>query len=546
MMYTINTTNASFYKRILKRRHRGSILLFASILALGVVTVGMMLLSKYQLLLVERARAEHAAKAAAMAGAFELSKIVVADARWGYVSLSDFPACGAGTMAQDNEPLPVSGINTIVATVRTEKLLAQKLDSPALADLSEDDYQEYKRLQQKLQTTLDQAVLPSCRLPLKDSNGKPVNVYKAAYQAFMQNDPRLHLGNKRIKEFSISLGWLADGSTTVTSDNQYLPQASNGNSRSYPSFVNLPVGKDSFYFAGVSNQLRLVEAARFRPHDGKHFCSCLAVKCVLEDMPMGNAQQKESEHIESADSLLVYAAALPCCQHNFCAPGTFVVYLPQGYMPEVSCLADLIMKSEMTKAKAQHALATGDYPSEPRATLSYDNQNIRPIAYSVGRAFFDWLRTCNARPRLDSIVNALNTRFQGSEDISETYLATVYSVDALGQIQVQTIKNAAFMKETIADQQTKDEAMKVLPTSKGMLCLNVRDEVANAGIDCSSKHGAQPLPYELPCAFSQFLSEKEQKEQLAAIAQARGPIRESYRKGGLAAAVQMYCVPADE
>src|SRR6516225_9906245 len=72
-------------------------------------------------------RYKQALEAAALKAASDLSEIVINDPYFGFISLSDRPPIGHATVAEDGEPVPVHGINTIIATSRLEYLIATEI-----------------------------------------------------------------------------------------------------------------------------------------------------------------------------------------------------------------------------------------------------------------------------------------------------------------------------------------------------------------------------------------------------------------------------------
>jgi len=70
-------------------------------------------------------RYQQAIESAALRAATELSEIVINDPYFGFISLSDQKPIGQATFAADGEPLPVHGINTIIATTRLDYLIAK-------------------------------------------------------------------------------------------------------------------------------------------------------------------------------------------------------------------------------------------------------------------------------------------------------------------------------------------------------------------------------------------------------------------------------------
>ncbi|HEY9716178.1 MAG TPA: hypothetical protein V6C69_01810, partial [Trichormus sp.] len=557
-----------------------------------ILLAGIMLFTGYQKFMVERERVRYATQAAAMTAARELSNIAMPDQYWGYISLSDHPANGKATIAGDGEPLPVTSINTVTAGVRTEKLIAGKAGSAVLNQVAGNDYDIYQQSTANFQKALNQAVLPTDSSQSIDMNGKSINVYAAAYKSFKDNLPELRSGTLRVRDFSIELGWLADGSTTVTPDASRSADQNCDEATCYKSFIDQPVDGDSFYFAGVSREVRLVEPSRFCHTDGKRLCSCLRVRARIEMLPTSDAPERRlpagtyrtCKDLASPDaakmaalqmtakasdvpafgantssgtkgdtnvgdngctvSISSAACALPYCQPNYCAPGTLAVSLPQGSIAKVSTLCDLISLDAANQIRSSCTRAKGDFPLDSGSTLVQDPQCTTSIGYELARSFFHWLRTCNGRERVDSVVSALTTNFTDESVNQMTDLVVTYSMDYSGNLHVNTLMDAGFQTKVIADQQTRSTAVNLLSTDKGELCVEVRDEVATPGIGINSggKHGGQPLPSLLPMQYSQFLPDLKQR-QLISQNEGDCPIRQSFVKGGLAVAIELYCVP---
>jgi hypothetical protein len=516
----------------MKPRNQRANMLYIICASVSLITlVCVILLSAAELYILERHRGQSAADAAALAAAQTLSNIVIDDPQWGFVSLSDHPAFGAATIAPDGEALPVTGFNTIVADVRLEKLTGLKLENSTLGELAEEDYQKYKALASKLQAELNRSVEADQAETFKDMNGHKISPYKSAYDCMLANLPEISLGHAKIKSFVVSLGGLDD-------EPEITAKQPDDNPLGYRMFVDQPVKADSFFFAGLPNQTRLVDTGRFRGADGKRFSCCVLVKTEIEfTAPL---QHWLFSGDGSLSTLSFASTALPYCEENHCTPGTLIVSLPQGRISQVQTICDLISKPEFNRAKCCHLVACGDYPANGQSRLVEDAALSQSVARATGRALFDWLRSCNGHAHLTSILTALNSPFEpeGPEDSPD--LAVAYTVDSTGNVVVGLIHHAAFNKRTIADRQSRDQALNVLAASKGSLCIDVRDEVSD--LNSFGSHGGQPLPAEIPQTFSQLaLQSMPATEQPAA--DARPPVRQSYRQGGLAVAIELYCVP---
>src|SRR5262249_6846568 len=155
------------------------------------------------------------------------------------------------------------------------------------------------------------------------------------------------------------------------------------------------------------------------------------------------------------------------------------ISLPQGAVSQVPSLGDLILKPEMIREKMVHAIASGDFPSDQNSRLLEDQEHSSSVARSVGRALFDWLRTGCGRARIDSVVQALNCRFADCDGSAQCNSIVAYSIDRAGNVRIKSMPHSGFMTKTIADCQTRDVASNLLPTQKGMLCVEVRDQVSD-------------------------------------------------------------------
>src|SRR6185369_16412002 len=111
------------------------------------------------LLNLYRQRTQGVVDAAALVAASDLSRIVINDPNFGFVSLSNYAASGKATLADDGEPLPVFGINTLIGTLRQNTIVAHELGSDAMMNAVDLD-SEYaqltiKELNAAMQASLD-------------------------------------------------------------------------------------------------------------------------------------------------------------------------------------------------------------------------------------------------------------------------------------------------------------------------------------------------------------------------------------------------------
>ncbi len=87
------------------------------ICVLGIIQVGCLIVFQHN--------SQSATEAAALACAKDLSRIVIEDPHFGFVSITD-QAPGSRTVSSYGEPLSVRGINTILASIREARILSQR------------------------------------------------------------------------------------------------------------------------------------------------------------------------------------------------------------------------------------------------------------------------------------------------------------------------------------------------------------------------------------------------------------------------------------
>lgn len=512
------------------RSQKGSILFFG-LIAMGLICAILVMLSvNVQQMFLRKQRSQAATEAAALSLAGDLSRIVIKDEQYGYVSLCDHPASGKATIAHDGEPLPVTGVNTVLGTVRLERLIADRLQNEELDDLAKQDLVNSKQSLKHMQEVLDTAVAPK-GTAYQDLNGERITPYEHARQQFISNVPDLESGTAELVDFKVTLGWLEDGSSTMTPDPE---RKDDSNSRKYyPAFENVPVGKDDFYFAGLSHQPRLMDPGRFRCADGKRFRSAILVQSRIAYF----TPTKEKLYEVSSQS-----ASLPYGNVDRIAFGSLALSLPQGKVSAAACIRDLLdsaasRRSETSVSKAEG----GDYPLQQGARLVTEEQK-RKLSACVGRAVFDWLRTTRARVRLDSAISVLNSPFDRNADCGSVIL---YDFDRKG-IPIQKVyRDGGFLTQTVSESQSYVFATNVAETEKGMMGIAIRDHVARTGVGgargvaaSGGQHGGQPLPAELPVDYSSQVIDQEDLRQ-----EEGSTLRRSSKRGGLAVCIQIFLTP---
>lgn len=506
----------------------GSLLIIAGGL-LALMVALMMLTFHVQMFFLNRQRVQSACDAAALAAASELSRIVIEDSNWGFISLADQAACGKATIAADGEPLPVTGINTIIATDRLENLLGENVASPALSNLIDEDSSKTKSTVSKLQTALDDSLKPLQKRQFKDLNGTAVQPYLRARSVFEMNIPDIAAKKARVKDFRIQLGWLQDGSSSQTPNPLRANDEAISESDFYRAFVSLPAGGKDFCLAGVSKDVRLVKADRFRTGDGKHFNSTVLVEAEIEYM-----HSNEKRELEPTYVIAMRSAALPSSGKNTSASGSLVVYFPQGTMKNFSTLRSILEANDLQKAQAQSSRAAkGDFPRDLGSELVASNEVKQPtIGESVARGVLDWLKTNNGKTRLAVLLSILDRKFDDVTDGAPGSVA-IFDFDSKGNAILSHYNNGGFFKQTVSENQSFDIVYGACFTEKGSTGLSVRNNVNRIGREWGGRHGGQPLYAELPVNYDYPSAEATEDRDAAKC-------RTSFRKGGLAVSIEMF------
>lgn len=526
-----------------RRNSKGNVYILV-IGCIGLLLAIALMLFQVQMYFLKRQNARYASQAAALEAANQLSKIVVSDSKWGFVSLSNHTASGKGTIAGDGQPLPVIGVNNVIATVRLEKLLAQQFGNARIDSQANLDYEVSQKTIKSLQEKLDEAVSWPVhdRTPnFRDKNGSIVHAKLAALKIFEKNFPDIKAGKAVVSKFNLTLGWLEGGSSTVT------PSPTRTNSKGldgedfYTSFKNLPVGDKEFYFAGTSGKSRLIDANRFKASDGKRFCSAVLLEAKI-DYP-SVAKNKNSKSKPTL-SFYVRSVAIPASSPYLGAGGTMVVACPQGKIDKFNSLVELVSCNDFDRYKVHQQVAQGgDFPVDHGAFLKTTSQTgSQTVSESMTKSLLAWLRTNYGRASLASIDQALRAPI--SINPSQTGTLAMFDFDKNGEVKVSHFENHGFRKQTVSDKQTLNTAYNLVSTNKGMLGITVRDHVRNLSTVNGGKHAGQPLTEELPLDYSlPIFREKEIAKQASqSETDSLNSFRKSYLKGGLAVSVELSAV----
>lgn len=518
------------------RSSRGNmIVLIAAVTAAVVITLVFYCL-KMTRIMGGYAEQRTAIEAAALAAAKDLSNIVVSDPNVGWIGLSDSAPVGSHTAAPDGYDLPVTGINTLLATVRLDMYIADSLDDPIMQQRAADDYKNAVLARKNLVAQLNAAATGGS---IQDINGQSVNPLADASAAYKSNVIRMTGSSRNYlvpNSMKLTLGCIPNSANTVNSiSNTPIPlpagvasvKASQQSGGYYAAFEDIPyiskgpVGTAHFVFAGSSNSIRLVDPIAFSTTAPGLADPSLLIPSVVDCQ--ADQQFIDHEQGKSINRIVHIAAAAECsCAFSTGAhPGALTFSFPNGVPPEIT--SPLFLYSD-----PQHVLnwspvdmfesppVTGDYPESPMAqnvSLPYWNGPHPRVTKPISLAIYDWIRQSGATVNVQNLIGWLNNAAFTATDKSVIYAFefTPSTFQGLPTSVVTTTATACplILSRRVSSNQWVAIAGGAMKSSNGSFYdLIIKDDVYNRGSTSGGAgnpynggiHGGQPLSNQLPPA----------------------------------------------
>lgn len=432
-----------------------------------------------------------ALEAASLAAARDLSSIVIDDPGWGYVALTDHPPVGDETLAEDGYPLPVTGINTIMATVRLELIVAHAVGTNEALDCAMSDLSSARAAARRLNSALRASLVSSgeSKSEARNIHGKRVQPLISARKVYRENARQmLDCLGWDLASMDGELGYIEDEGSTNTPVPQPAALASIERSmedgKFYPAFTEVSAYDESFRFAGLGKQVSLVETALFRPFDAA--ASCSVVKLT------GTINKRDDDK----RNLAACACAQPAYNEDRVPAGYMVVRFPDGVPATARTLRSLLSADQLRNKIALFSSHGGDYPVDPRARLEPDpDLPEASVRQAFTRSFFDWLRTAHARPRLDSLYAALDYPFDGTGGSKRSPSgAYLFTIDEHGAVRINAPQTYPFSTQTAYENQLYTVAFSALNSFDQNWTIRIRDQVHRLGRQEGGKHAGQPMP----------------------------------------------------
>ncbi len=228
-------------------RKTGSTFVIIMLVVCFVLIPLVVVLARIDVCFVDRARVQNVVEAAGLLAANDVSRIMINDPNFGFVSFSNYAPIGRATVAGDGEPLPVSGINMLIGTLRQNTILAHELSNRTMLSLASEDHALLERTIEDLNFAVKDALTATPREKHFDSNGEAIEPMRAINAFLNSNLPH----NVKLVSVNVRNGWLLSGGRTgiAIPQPQVLAQLKPGQFQDgkYKPFINLPVDDLSFF-----------------------------------------------------------------------------------------------------------------------------------------------------------------------------------------------------------------------------------------------------------------------------------------------------------
>lgn len=446
-------------------RSKGSTLvLVLACLAIVALLVGFLVLNFGQLLSTHK-EAQTAIDAAALQASKDIGKIVITSkdgSNFGNVALLDdnFITDGCKPKVDVAKP-PVVSINTIMATVRLDALIANELKNKSMLVLAMEDLaraqQDSKLLRDKIVDAVEKGT------EVKDIDGKVIKIQSDVNKAY--DDNAIRMGNAARKgDVKIVPGYVVAGSmqtnvpTPVPANKAQVTGSFYEASKPIATKV---LGQDlQFMFSAVGAQPSLIANDQFVPYAKQSATEYLvptAIQVTADETVQGGAptsygqSEQDKKRTRPEGKLTGVSTAIVGGQRQSFVSGSLVIGFPQTIPPSAmganfSTIKNIMNMSQirptgqpnMLNANANLGGASpydngwnksspgvwlqaqgGNVPSDPKGKMVSNPPTTSFTGFrgrtsddpSVVLSFlvYDWLRHLYLRPNIDSVVSALET-----------------------------------------------------------------------------------------------------------------------------------------
>ncbi len=492
------------HRNRVKRERRGNIIVI-SLLLVAVLAFTLLSMVQWGITMITHFRYRAANEAAALAAAGELGRIVINDPHYGFIGLSDASPLGKATIAGDGEPLPVTGINTVLATARLDYIIAVGTGSNDLIEEARLEVQEANRAALSLSNTLRAALQKNSKQQFFDMNGKEINPYNKAIAVFRTNLVKhSYLNEAKLEEFHLDLGGLKRGGYSnaplpkplqfADLPPEYVARALNDkdsvSSSCYPSFVNLPVDGLDFYLIGLSEQVSLVSTDDYVRLGNDKPASIVQLVSSIQTR-LSPTMSGSNLHLSCS------SCAMPNYARDTAPSAALMITFPDGLPAKLRSIQNLLTERCMEQKNVTPMLAAnGDFPMDKTAMLKPDpDRKLSSTRRELCRGFLHWLRTAHTKPNIESVWNFVNSPLKSNQFIGNgRYKPVMAIVLNDGSIFSESLTENPFSNQTVYDGQEYVLAFDSLIADSKTWTVTARDLSAKLGTISGGKHGGQPMP----------------------------------------------------
>lgn len=353
---------------------------------------------------------ETAIEAAALAAATDLSRVWIEDDNFGFVGISDYAPNTKGTTAGDGFPLPCQSINTLLATIRLDMIIADQIGDSNMKALALTDYNNAMTTKTNLIAKLQQAVGQGSTLT--DLNGLPISMWPDAQAAYQQNRVRMtgQISIMDVSSFKISLGYISEPTPTntpvpVPNTFRNMPvtgvcvqQVSGNPVECYVSNTNFPYNSKDFVLAPIDQGMRLVDNKKFTSTgNGLPYEFPTIIKVEADQIYQPGTSNEQRVHC--------IACAEPGSGYDpRPAPGMLKIGFANGSLPsEISTPMDVLKQPAFQNTMNVYTPATDDYLPSQLVPYTPTQNNV---STSFAGGWYNWVRRAGPKARVDA-VNAM-------------------------------------------------------------------------------------------------------------------------------------------
>ncbi|MBY0551278.1 MAG: hypothetical protein K2W95_28615 [Candidatus Obscuribacterales bacterium] len=422
-------------------------------------------------------RVQDVVDAASLLAANDLSRIVINDENFGYVSLSNYPPVGKATKAEDGEPLPVIGINTLLGTIRQNSIIADEINNQTIERLVTEDATALESTIKELNSALTESLGNETGVEVhRDIHGNRVQPTLEVEEYLRDHLPP----TMELESVKLTNGWLEGGGSSETAAPKPViyaqAKAADIPNGQYKAFTDFSVGRKKFSFAAVGEHSTLVTKSLFHEADGKHISSIVLLQCTIA--------MKDDPTVKFECT----ACAQPYARPDLEPGGGMTVRFPGRPVAGLMSWNDFLSSGNFRDNKITNFdIVDGDYPFERTAQMKQSLQGEQDsTSQQFAETLYCWLRNGRLRPRVDAVLSMINDPFT-----SQNNQVYTYSFTKDGSIARLATDGTHFARPVVADGQVASMADTRLRSGMSPVIF-FRNNVKHAGSD-RGKHGGQPL-----------------------------------------------------